>query len=111
MHAVTSNNATEYNKWQELSDEWKASGENQEQFCKRKQISYSQFVYWRSKLLQTAGKSRPQLAAVKMSQPDLSSPKTSLLKLVLPNGVTMYIPPMMPQATITAVITSVLQSC
>ena len=101
----------EYDKWRQLSEEWKTSKEPQPQFCKRKGINYNQFVYWRSKLLQAEGKSRAQLQPIKIKQPAQLPSLTALIKVVLPNGIVLYVPPALPQTHITAMISGALQSC
>ena len=35
--------------WKEHIDSWKASGLNQTQYCRRHDLKFSQFVYWRRK--------------------------------------------------------------
>ena len=109
--SLTDISDTEYVKWRELSEEWKASKEPQPQFCQRKGISYNQFVYWRSKLLQAEGKSRAQLQPVKITQPDKLSSLTALIKVVLPNGIVLYISSTLSQTNITEIISGALQSC
>lgn len=38
-------------EWQALSNEWEQSGLSQEKFCQQKQIEYTTFTGWRSKLI------------------------------------------------------------
>ena len=76
--------------WNSLSDEWKASGETQKNFCKRKGISYGQFVACRTRLLTTQGKSRKQLREVSVIK-EVALPKTAGVQLSLPNGVKLNI--------------------
>lgn len=114
MDANLINNSVdpEHKKWRELSDEWIASNEPQQEFCQRKGISYSHFVYWRSKLLKAEGKSRSQLRPVKVKQATASIVgTTALIKVVLPNSIVLYLPPTLPRATISSVISGALQSC
>ena len=47
------NNIKTAEEWGLLNSEWEKSGQPQKRFCKRRNIPYATFVYWRSKLAQT----------------------------------------------------------
>lgn len=63
MNKIEDLTSPEAQRWRALSEEWKQSGEAQPVFCKRHNIKYAQFVYWRSKFLKAAGKSRNQFVS------------------------------------------------
>lgn len=73
--------------WKMLSDEWACSGESQPAFCKRKGITYSTFVSWRSRILKSSGKSRIQFKAVNVVGSRKSNPSASSIHLLLPSGI------------------------
>jgi hypothetical protein len=42
--------STKANKWKEMLQEWHLSGLSGAAWCKQKEISYVQFLYWRKRL-------------------------------------------------------------
>lgn len=103
MDSSSSNEKSEV-YWQSLSNEWKQSGLSQPEFCKQKNIRYSQFTTWRTKFLKKAGLSRSQLKPVRLKS---ASPQSSIgLQINFPNGVILQIPVGVDQATLITVLRS-----
>jgi hypothetical protein len=84
--------------WEQIQAEWKRSGLSQPAFCRERDIEYSTFVYWRTKLKENnklPSKSEPvSFAEIKINpinpiKPTVVSP--SEIKLRLPNGVMVCI--------------------
>jgi hypothetical protein len=96
--------------WQTMSNKWEASGLPQPEFCKQNSISYPKFTYWRSKLLSAAGQSRPQLKQVKLVAASGQDGSRQAIRVLFPNGVSVWIPAHMPEATIKNVLNG-LSSC
>ena len=81
---ATSEGLTGY--WREQVDAWRASGESQQAFCQRHDLSYHRFIYWRRKLADQGTERRgvhPALVPVHY-QP---TPSETTLSLVLPGGI------------------------
>lgn len=76
--------------WKAHSAGWKASGLNQEAYCKREGISFRSFLYQHNRLVNQTKepvinfvKAKPELA--------LANSQMSVLQLQLPNGVNISI--------------------
>ena len=73
--------------WREQIDAWQVSGESQQGFCQRHELSYHRFIYWRRKLAdqRRVEPRRGYSALVPVRyQPTLSE---ATLSLVLPSGI------------------------
>lgn len=90
MAESTTESQTAVEYWQKLSDEWRASGLTQPEFCEQRGISYARFGYWRTKLLASTGKSRPNLKPVTIKTAAANA--NGLIQAILPNGVKLQIP-------------------
>jgi len=77
-------------EWEGLIAEWECSDLNQPDFCQSKNISYTSFSYWRTKLLKAKGVGADFLPA-KVSPPNFTSPSVPSLTLRLPNGFQLSI--------------------
>jgi len=82
--------------WVKTYEDWKASGEGQREFCLKRNISYTQFGYWRSKLK----KEKQSLTAlpshfipVKIRPNSLGSNDEQTLKIALPSNILLSVPP------------------
>jgi len=91
--------------WQQLSDEWQGSKQPQKVFCEQRQISYSQFGYWRNLLIKRGIVKRTDSNApyrrsvmpgfVKVGavlERQLAKPMMDCIELTLPYGITIRIP-------------------
>ena len=77
--------------WRRYSEEWEASGESQSAFCRRNQISYSAFGYWRMKF----NKQKEPAKVGGFANVQLSPKQTlesNMLRLTLPNGINVLVP-------------------
>jgi hypothetical protein len=72
--------------WREQIDAWQVSGESQQAFCQRHELSYHRFIYWRRKLAdQETATRRGYSALVPVRyEPTLSE---ATLSVVLPSGI------------------------
>ncbi|RJQ64970.1 MAG: hypothetical protein C4530_01345, partial [Desulfobacteraceae bacterium] len=46
--------------WEEQIESWQESGLSQCEFCRRHNLKYHRFVYWRKRFIQPAAPIRPQ---------------------------------------------------
>jgi len=74
--------------WERYNEEWALSGESQPEFCKRRGLSYSTFVYWRSKLTQST---KPKSSTFEGIQISSQSSASGAIQVMLPNGVRLSI--------------------
>lgn len=75
--------------WKDLSEEWEASDINQAEFCKRKGVKLSAFVYWRQRVSQKIQRSKTKFlpAMIKGSSEKQCIDEGVILKL--PNGMSL----------------------
>ena len=73
--------------WQSQIEAWRASGQSQQAFCRRHDLNYAQFVYWRRKFEQSTASSSAKAASGFVTVVPTMSAVESGLSLVLPNGV------------------------
>ncbi|WP_461522086.1 IS66 family insertion sequence element accessory protein TnpA [Porticoccus sp.] len=75
--------------WQEQITDWQTSGLSGQAFCKRQNLVYHRFVYWRSKHSRTrSGQSASTTGFVSVTQaPPAHSDHA--LTLALPNGLSI----------------------
>ena len=68
-------------QWQDIINQWQASGLTAAAFCQQHNVVYHNFLYWRKKLTRSASN---KLVPV-VSEPSLSTVDT--IELVLPGGL------------------------
>ena len=73
--------------WQEQMTTWKQSGLSGARFCKSNDLNYSQFVYWRQKLLKGKAEQATQEKHGGFTQVLRQSEPLDSLSLSLPNGL------------------------
>ena len=77
--------------WQSQIHAWQQSGLSGAQFCKRQQLTYHQFVYWRQKLVSSSqSTARPVASAPKgfaEARLKAAAADTEGLSLTLPTGL------------------------
>lgn len=74
-------------KWRSLIEEQESSGLNQSEFCKKRNLVLSQFVYYRGliKAKESAGVVNPKsFMPVQISKPEINT--ASEIRIALPNG-------------------------
>ena len=85
-------------RWTALYEEWQSSGESQSSFCKRKDINYHVFVYWRKK---HSAKIQPKIskktfAAVKLA--GTPNQPVAHARVIMNNGIQIIIPADYPKS-------------
>ena len=55
-------------KWRGIMDSWKSSNLSQAEYCRRENISYYKFIYWKKKLARESSPSG--LTLLKLESPD-----------------------------------------
>ena len=90
------NNIKTAEEWELLNSEWEKSGQPQKRFCKRRNIPYATFVYWRSKLAQTQYNQTNCVAfqEIKVANSEVTSHSKpqSTIKVSLPGNIIMTLP-------------------
>ncbi len=95
--------------WQDVMNQYSASGQTQKQFCEANGISFKKFKYHRyqiippatSKLMKT--KPSKQFTEIKIK----SEPSLNMIKIKYPNGCECYLPFELPKETLTAILKEV----
>ena len=84
--------------WIKILSEWGKSGEKQKAFCKKRNINYSTFVYWRMQLKKKENriKEPSSFAAIKT----IPAMVTSAFKINFPNGIYFTIPSTVDKASL-----------
>ena len=79
--------------WVERIESWQRSGVSVAGFCRSKNLSRAQFVYWQRALgaAKVASANVPMLVPVRIDAVPVSS-----LELALPNGLRLRVPPGFP---------------
>lgn len=92
--------------WQAHVRAWRKSGLSQNEYCRRNQLSSSQFSYWKKNLRQQA-KSSVSFVPVPVHAPDLQSASggdDSGLTIFLDNGIRIRLNNDFTAATLTKVV-------
>ncbi|RLP53709.1 MAG: IS66 family insertion sequence hypothetical protein [Ketobacter sp.] len=72
--------------WPKLMTAWKRSGLSGAEFCKRRGLTYHQFVYWKRKLCKSVSRPPKQSPFIKVkSLPTAAAPEG--LTVTLPGGI------------------------
>lgn len=87
--------------WLNIVAEWERSGEKQSVFCKTRNITYSTFIYWHTRLKK---KEKPThksnaFAAIKT----MPTAATSAFKINLPNGIYFTVPSTFDKASLKSI--------
>ena len=70
-----------------MIENWKASGQSQQLFCKENQVAYSNFHYWFKKYrAQHEEISKEMFLPLQMKKPLISAPGPVVMELVLSDG-------------------------
>lgn len=86
-------------RWFALYEEWQSSGESQANFCKRKDINYHVFVYWRKK--HNGNRTKPSVksfATAKLAG-GVNQPAV-YARIILNDGTQIIIPADYPKAAV-----------
>lgn len=70
--------------WQQHIEAWRQSALSQRDYCKRQEISFSGFSYWRRRLNGLA-KDQSKLLPIKVS-------RSATLTVILPSGIRLELP-------------------
>ena len=72
--------------WRPQIDAWNGSGQTQREFCRRHDLNYTRFVYWRRRLQNQATKTKRRTSPALVPVTYQPAPTGSGLSVVLPNG-------------------------
>jgi hypothetical protein len=73
--------------WQPLIEAWRRSGQTQKAFCRERDLSYDQFVYWKRKFARRDSDPVCRTSSALVPVTFASQATASGLFLVLPNGM------------------------
>lgn len=73
--------------WQQLLAEWQQSSLSGAEFCKRQNIVYHQFMYWKKKLISPKSKSEPSKLSRFVRVNPVPLPAMDELAITLPGGI------------------------
>ena len=71
--------------WQQHIDDWRQSQLSQKEYCKRNDISFSNFCYWRTRFNRLAKSNRKFI-------PVTAGPSHSVISVFLPGGLGLDVP-------------------
>jgi hypothetical protein len=78
--------------WQDHFEKWSVSGLNQRDYCSEKDISYTQFCYWRNISNQKLPLKRGTIPFIEVKQPKPQQAGMNVIQFILPNGTRMILP-------------------
>ena len=90
------------NAWSERLRRWKKSGLSIVEFCRQERISQQSFFHWRKRLKQEASAAVGKPQFVELLPPVWTEPAE--LKISLPGGAIVHVPPNSSVEVITAVV-------
>lgn len=74
-------------RWGPLIETWRHSGQTQKAFCRERDLSYDQFVYWKRKFARRESDPMCRTSSALVPVTFASKVTASGLSLVLPNGM------------------------
>ena len=90
------------NAWSERLRRWKGSGLSIVKFCEQEKVSQQSFFHWRKRLKQEASAAVGKPQFVELLPPAWTEPVD--LKISLPGGAIVHVPPNSSMEVITAVV-------
>jgi hypothetical protein len=82
--------------WRKINQEWEKTKEPQKQFCKKHNITYDAFIYWRAKLVKPSinKTNRVHFQQIKVSSahPVSSAQIQQTIKIIFPGNIVVTIP-------------------
>ena len=76
--------------WLKQMSAWRESGQSAAAFCRSRELTYSQFIYWQ-RVVRTSPGEAPLLVPL-VVKAEAMSPQRAPVELELPNGVRLRVP-------------------
>jgi hypothetical protein len=92
--------------WKTIMHEWESSGLPQREFCEKKSLAYTSFMYQRNRIKKSksATSSMLPIKLLPLQQASAPMPTTSCFVIQWPNGIRLSIPPHADTATLKSLL-------